>query len=159
MTMKQDCDGADVGRFAIQLRIHQDVADAVLRLLGFVGRHRVQLEIWGSVEAAKSCMRQKSILLSCMRARAWHEVREGVGVRCTSQKFRCRDSVWQQAACKLSLSVLAVMAAPQRQRPWGSSSPKFWSSEFPELNRAPSRTRTDTRELVAHGITQILGGG
>ena len=45
MIMKQDYDGADVGRFAMQLRIDRDVADAVLRLLGFVGRHHVQLEI------------------------------------------------------------------------------------------------------------------
>ena len=45
MTMKQDYDGADGVDFDMQLRIDQDVADAVLRLLGFVGRHRVQLEI------------------------------------------------------------------------------------------------------------------
>jgi hypothetical protein len=45
MTMKQDCDGADGVDIGIRLRIDQDVADAVLRLLGFVGRHRVQLEI------------------------------------------------------------------------------------------------------------------
>jgi hypothetical protein len=33
MTMKQDYDGADVGRFAIQLRVHQDV----LQCFGYLG--------------------------------------------------------------------------------------------------------------------------
>ena len=59
MTMKQDFDGADGVDVEKQLRNDQGLADAVLRLLGFVGKHRVQLEIWGSVETAKSCMRQK----------------------------------------------------------------------------------------------------
>ena len=45
MTMDQDFDGADVGQIERWPRTDQEIADAVLRLLGFVGKHRAQLEI------------------------------------------------------------------------------------------------------------------
>ena len=45
MTMDQDFDGADVGQIERWPRTDQEIADSVLRLLGFVGKHRAQLEI------------------------------------------------------------------------------------------------------------------
>ena len=43
--MDQDFDGADVGQIGKWPHTDQELADAVLRLLGFVGKHRAQLEI------------------------------------------------------------------------------------------------------------------